>query len=178
LHHVKKFEELGVLHKVDNYYEYAPSFSKIFNTELEKVLENYSGNKEELEHLFFRRDLLTIALFREIFTHVFFLFQYLEKNLESSDDQIVKKSSSYWKSNPIHYYMYLLNEEDLKEYIKVRDNFFKNLRQKRSESNQSEEDSNKENFILLEAAFPIESYAKYDADKDSHPSIVGDANND
>ena len=36
----------------------------------------------------------------------------------------------------------------------------------------------KENYILLEAAFPVKTYAKYDADKDSHPSIVGEINNE
>ncbi|MBN2156046.1 MAG: winged helix-turn-helix transcriptional regulator [Candidatus Lokiarchaeota archaeon] len=180
LHHVKKFEKLGVIQRIGKYYVYHPNFLKIFNIELEHALKINPDNKEQLEQLFFRRDLLTIGLLREIFTHVFFLYQFLEKNLESSDIQIKKKSSSYWKSNPIRYNMHLLEEEDLNEYMKIRNNFFNQLNREQTESNQGEklEVSKKNKYILLESAFPIDSYAKYDADKDSFVSIIGDAKNE
>lgn len=159
LHHLKKFEELGLIKRINKFYQSEFDFLSIANLNLQDIENLNIDQTDEIDNLLFNKDLHTLEMIKEIYKQAITTYNYLKQEKNS-------QHLEFWKKNPIHTDLLLLDDEDLQEFENLKNKFKEYLRQKNSTREQNSETSLKKySYFAVNSIFPVRELTKFDADK-------------
>jgi DNA-binding transcriptional ArsR family regulator len=156
LHHLKKFEDLGLITRINKYYQSELDFIAMANLTLGDLEKDEINQSDELENLLFNKDIHTLEIIKEIYTQAITTYNCLKQ----------EKQIDFWKKNPTDYDLWLLDDEDIREYRILKAKFKEYLKHKNNRREQNSDLSQKKfSYLAVNSLFPVRELTKFDADK-------------
>jgi DNA-binding transcriptional ArsR family regulator len=156
LHHLKKFEDLGLITRINKYYKSELDFITMANLTLKDLEKDEINQSDELEKLLFNKDIHTLEIIKEIYSQAITTYSCLKQ----------EKGLDFWKKNPTDYDLWLLDDEDIREYGILKAKFKEYLKHKNNRREQNSDLSQKKfSYLAVNSLFPVRELTKFDADK-------------
>ena len=171
-HHLKKFDDLGILKtsrkSVPSYidakiYKLKPDFLKIINLKIEDFKSLSEKEKPAILTYILSKDIKTFEVVKTLFEQVILLYKTIDKVVVNKDQISSDDYSSFYLKNPIKYDIWFLTDEEFELYNECILDFKTKLNSRLKENNEHPKGIIKP-FLVLNSIFPIEKLLKYDSD--------------
>lgn len=156
LHHMKKFEDLGLVTRINKFYQSEVDFFTMANLNFRDLEKDEINQSEELEKSCFDKDIYTLDIIKEIYNQAIITYNGLKQ----------EKGLEFWKKNPTESDLWLLDEDDIREYEELKIKFKEYLKQKNDKRGLNSDSSKKKfSYLAINSLFPVRELTKFDADK-------------
>lgn len=172
LHHLKKFENLGIVKtrrkSVPSYidakiYKLKPDLLKIINLKIEDFKTLSDKEKQTILPYILTKDIKIFEVIKILFEQVILLYKTIDKVGINNDQNSSEDFSSFYLKNPIGYDIWFLTDEEYEMYNKSILDFKAKLDKGLLGINKHGKEVRKP-FMILNSIFPMEKLLKYDSE--------------